>query len=97
VLILDDPIDEFTFQNLNEYNKKKLVNVGKGNFKFPEDNEADRKRNKAIKKPLTSWWKKLLTVDLDEVRISQRLHEDPCVIVSNENGYSAQMERISKA
>lgn len=100
VLLLDDPIDEFTFQNLNEYNKKKLVNVGKGNFKFPEDSEADRKRNKAIKKvfePLTSWWKKLLTADLDEVRISQRLHEDPCVIVSNENGYSAQMERISKA
>lgn len=46
---------------------------------------------------MTSWWKKLLTADLDEVRISQRLHDDPCVIVSNEHGYSAQMERISKA
>lgn len=100
VLLLDDPIDEFTFQNLNEYEKKKLVNVGKGNFKFPEDNETERKKNKAVKKayePLTSWWKKLLTSDLDEVRISQRLHEDPCVIVSSEHGYSAQMERISKA
>ncbi|EAS03085.1 heat shock protein HSP90 (macronuclear) [Tetrahymena thermophila SB210] len=100
VLLLDDPIDEFTFQNLNEYEKKKLVNVGKGNFKFPEDNETERKRNKAVKKafePLTSWWKKLLTNDLDEVRISQRLHDDPCVIVSSEHGYSAQMERISKA
>lgn len=100
VLLLDDPIDEFTFQNLNEYEKKKLVNVGKGNFKFPEDNETERKKNKAVKKayePLTSWWKKLLTSDLDEVRISQRLHDDPCVIVSSEHGYSAQMERISKA
>lgn len=77
---------------MNEYEKKKLVNVGKGNFKFPEDNETERKRNKAVKKafePLTSWWKKLLTNDLDEVRISQRLHDDPCVIVSSEHGYSA--------
>lgn len=45
-------------------------------------------------KPLTEWWKKLLSVDLDEVRISQRLVEDPCVIVSTEYGYSANMERI---
>lgn len=100
VLLLDDPIDEFTFQNLNEYEKKKLVNVGKGNFKFPEDNEGEKKRNKAIKKayePLTSWWKKRLDQELDEVRISQRLHDDPCVIVSSEHGYSAHMEKISKA
>lgn len=100
VLLLDDPIDEFTFQNLNEYEKKRLVNVGKGNFKFPEDNESERKRNKAIKKafdPLTSWWKKQLDQELDEVRISQRLHDDPCVIVSSEHGYSAHMEKISKA
>jgi len=47
--------------------------------------------------PLTTWWKKLLSADLDEVRISQRLHDDPCVIVSNESGYSARMESISKA
>lgn len=63
MLLLDDPIDEFTFQNMSEYNKKKLVNVGKGNFKFPEDNDQEKRRNKAIKKifkPLTDWWKKLL-------------------------------------
>lgn len=39
VLILDDPVDEFAFQHLNEYEKKKLVNVGKGDFKLPEDDD----------------------------------------------------------
>ena len=42
VLLLDDPVDEFTFQHLTEYEKKKLVNVGKGDFKQPEDDELTR-------------------------------------------------------
>lgn len=100
IIILDDPIDEFTFTNLNEFEKKKLQNVGKGDFKFPEDSDEERKRHKKIKKmfkPLTSWWKKLISIELDEVRISQRLVSDPCVLVSTEQGQSANMERISRA
>lgn len=64
MLLLDDPVDEFTFQHLNEYEKKKLVNVGKGDFKPPEDNDEERKRTKKLKKefqPLTDWWRKLLS------------------------------------
>lgn len=60
VLLLDDPIDEFTFQHLTEYEKKKLTNVGKGDFKFPED-DVERQKFKKLKKmfkPLTEWWKK---------------------------------------
>jgi HSP90 family molecular chaperone len=98
--LLDDPIDEFTFQHLTEFEKKKLVNVGKGDFKFPDDDDIERKRFKKLKKmfqPLTDWWKNLLSVDLENVQISQRLVDDPCVVVSTEQGYSANMERISKA
>lgn len=100
VLLLDDPIDEFTFQHLTEYEKKKLVNVGKGDFKFPDEDNNERKRFKKLKKmfkPLTEWWKKILPNDLENVIISQRLVDDPCVLVSSEYGYSANMERISKA
>mmetsp|Transcript_13362 Transcript_13362/g.1956 ORF Transcript_13362/g.1956 Transcript_13362/m.1956 type:complete len:89 (+) Transcript_13362:821-1087(+) len=73
VLILDDPIDEFTFEHLNEFEKKKLSNVGKGSFKFPEDNEEERKKFKKLKKiykPLSDWWKKLISIDLEEVKLS---------------------------
>ena len=100
VLLLDDPVDEFTFQHLNEYEKKKLVNVGKGDFKPPEDDDLTRRRNKKLKKvfqPLTDWWRKLLSETVDSVQISQRLVNDPIVVVSSESGYSANMERISKA
>ncbi|CAD8122730.1 unnamed protein product [Paramecium sonneborni] len=100
VLLLDDPVDEFTFQHLNEYKQKKLVNVGKGDFKQPEDNDEQRKKQKALKKvfqPLTDWWRKLLSESVDSVIISQRLIDDPIIVVSSESGYSANMERISKA
>lgn len=100
VLLLDDPVDEFTFQHLTEYEKKKLVNVGKGDFKQPEDDELTRQKFKKLKKifkPLTDWWSKLLSETVDQVQISQRLVHDPIVAISSESGHSANMERISRA
>jgi len=50
-----------------------MSNVGKGDFKFPEDSDTERKKFKKLKKiykPLTDWWKKIISVDLEEVRIS---------------------------
>ena len=62
VLLLDDPIDEYTMQNLAEYEKKKTKNVAKGDLKL--DSDADVKvRQKSLKKmykPLLDWWKNML-------------------------------------
>jgi heat shock protein beta len=100
VLLLDDPVDEFCMQHLNEYEKKKLVNVAKGDFKLPSDDETEKKILKKLKKmyePLTDWWKNLLREQLDTVTISERLVDDPCVVVATGYGYSAYMEKIQKA
>jgi len=99
VLLLDDPIDEYTMQHLSEYEKKKLVNIGKGDFKFPED-EEDKNRIKKLKKmyqPLTEWLKTQYKDKADQVNVSLKLVNDPMAIVSSEHGYSASMERINKA
>jgi len=99
VLLLDDPIDEYTMQHLSEYEKKKLVNIGKGDFKFPED-EDDKIRIKKLKKmyqPLTEWLKNQYKDKVDTVNVSLKLVEDPMAVVSAEHGYSASMERINKA
>lgn len=74
--------------------------MAKGEFRFPDDDDSGRKRLKKIKKlyqPLTDWWRKQESDLLESVIVSQRLVDDPCVIVSSEHGYSANMERISKA
>lgn len=101
VLLLDDPIDEFCVQNLAEYEKKKLKNVAKGELKlWDDDDETEKKKEKKIKedfKKLIDWWKKLLEKKIENIEISKRLIETPCIIVSTEHGYSASMERIQKA
>ena len=101
VLLLDDPIDEFCVQNLAEYEKKKLKNVAKGELKlWDDDDETEKKKDKKIKedfKKLIDWWKKLLEKKVENIEISKRLIETPCIIVSTEHGYSASMERIQKA
>ena len=62
VLLLDDPIDEYTMQNLAEFEKKKTKNVSKGNLKL--DSAEDLKKKKKVLKemyaPLIDWWKNLL-------------------------------------
>jgi len=100
VILLDDPIDEFCLQNVYDYEKKMLINVGKGTFIMPTDDETQKKKIKKLKKiyePLTDWWKKLLPDKLEVVTISERLVDDPCLVVGSVYGYSATMERISKA
>jgi len=67
---LDDPIDEFCFQHLTEYEKKRFVNVGKGDFKLPEDDDMGRRKIRKLRKmfePLTNWWRDLMSEAIETV------------------------------
>lgn len=58
VFLFDEPIDEYAFQRVGNFEGKTLVNIAKGDFKLPED-DSERRRTKALKKtfsPLTEWW-----------------------------------------
>ena len=50
VILCDDPIDEYVFNTLREYEGKNIVNVGKGDFKMPDDDELERKKLKFLTK-----------------------------------------------
>jgi len=100
VLLMDDPIDEFTVQSLSEYEKKKLKNVSKGGLNLWDDDEKEKQREKLIQKDfivLVDWWKKVLGDQVDKVAVSNRLTDTPCVVLTSEHGYSSQMEKIQKA
>ncbi|OMJ81410.1 hypothetical protein SteCoe_18146 [Stentor coeruleus] len=102
VLLLDDPIDEYTVNTINEYERMHLQNVGASDWVIPEeDEEFARKKEKALKKhyeTLLDWFKGLMKGKVQEVTISRKLHEEPSVITtSGDDGQSANMERISKA
>ena len=91
VLYFVDPIDEYMIQNMKEYEKIKLVDVSKEVIEF--NNDEDMTDNKG----LVDYLKKTLEKKVQDVKISNRLNDTPCVLVTTEQGWSANMERIVKS
>ena len=64
VLILDDPIDEFTTQHLSEYEKRKVKSIAKDDLSVLDANDEPSKEKlqklKEMYKPLTDWLKDYL-------------------------------------
>lgn len=100
VLILDDPIDEFAMQHLTEYEKRKIKSITKNDVNVLGKDEVAQKKLKKLKeiyKPLTDWWKEFLGKDVENVRVSDKLEEDPIFILTSNYGYSATMEKVNRA
>jgi molecular chaperone HtpG len=99
VLFMVDPIDEYSVQQLKEYDGKKLVCVTKEGLEIEED-EDEKKRMEELKskfEPLTRHMKEILGDKVEKVAVSERIVDSPCVLVTGEYGWSANMERIMKA
>jgi molecular chaperone HtpG len=99
VLFMTDPIDEYMVNQLKEYDGKKLVSVTKEGLELPEDEEEKKKFEEAVAKfePLCKAMKDILDKKVEAVTVSKRLVKSPCVIVTGQYGWSANMERIMKA
>lgn len=100
VLLMDQPIDEFAVNNLTEFEGVKMKNISKGDLRFNDETELERKKEKKIRKifePLTKWFKTILKDEVETVTISRRLVSEPLVAVASEYGFTANMERIQNA
>nr|CAC38753.1 heat shock protein 90 [Dendronephthya klunzingeri] len=99
VLYMTEPIDEYSIQQLKEYDGKKLVSVTKEGLELPEDEEEKKKREEqnAAFEELCKLIKEILDKKVEKVVLSNRLVSSPCCIVTSQYGWSANMERIMKA
>lgn len=101
VVFFTEPIDEYAFAQVTDYESTKFVDISRENVKFKdEDEDLVKRREKAYKaqfKPLTKWLKKIYGSSVMRIAISNRLGSSPAIVSSSAYGQSANMERIMRA
>lgn len=99
VLFMVDPIDEYAVQQLKEYEGKKLISATKEGLDIADDEQEKKafEEAKAKCENLCKLMKEVLDDKVEKVVISSRLADSPCVLVTGEYGWTANMERIMKA
>jgi len=98
VLYLIDPIDEYVIQQLKDFDEKKLKNCSKEGLDIEdEDDKKKLEEQKAAFEGLCTLVKEVLGDKIEKVLVGTRMQESPCVLVTSEWGWSANMERIMKA
>ena len=99
VLFMVDPIDEYCVQQLREYQGNQLICVTKESLKFDYNDDEKKQWETYVNefKPLTEKIKKILGSSVEKVVLSERVVDSPCVLVTSDYGWTANMERIMKA
>ena len=92
VLYMTDPLDEYLVQQLADYKDHKMVNCTKEGLDLEKNDEAVKDWEKTCAKI-----KEILGGKVKEVKVTSRLVQRPCVLVSDAYGWTANMERIMKA
>jgi molecular chaperone HtpG len=98
VLFMVDPLDEYVTQQLKDYGDKKLICITKENLQLDEDNEKENfEQVKKDYENVCKFIKETIGDDIEKVVVSNRLDSSPCVLVTSEYGWTANMQRIMKA
>merc|ERR1712127_1094034 len=99
VLYMVDPIDEYSVQQLKEFEGKKLICASREGLAMDEDEDEKKafEEAKAKSEGLCTLMKEVLDDKVEKVVVSNRLADSPCCLVTGEYGWSANLERIMKA
>lgn len=93
VIYLLDDVDEFVMQTLQQFREKKFKNALQGDLDLDSEDEKKELEQKSNEnKELLDFMKEALP-DCSEVKISNRLSEDPVCLSAGE-GVSFEMEKV---
>jgi molecular chaperone HtpG len=100
VLYMVDALDEYVTQQLKEYGEHKLICITKENLDLPLDESSEKETFESLKKDYEktcTYMKTVLGDSVEKVIVSNRLESSPCILATNQFGWTANMERIMKA
>lgn len=100
-----EPIDDFVFSHLSEFDGKKLLSADRADLDLPEDKKEKKeaeagdaeKLDKNVAASLTKWMKEVLGDRVKEVSASKRLVDSPAIIVNPDGFMTSSMERVMRA
>ena len=98
VLLLSDRVDEWLTSSLTEFDGKEMQSVTKGALDLGDATDEDEKKVQEQQAEELKGLVERVTASLGdkvkEVRLTYRLTNSPACLVSDENGMSANLERI---
>jgi len=99
VLYMTDPIDEYAIQQLREFEDHKLICATKDGLDIDKTDDEKKKEEEEVKayEALCKKVKEILGDKVEKVKVSHRIVDSPCCLVTGAHGWSANMERIMKA
>ncbi|WFB35237.1 molecular chaperone HtpG [Kiritimatiellota bacterium B12222] len=102
VLFFVDTIDEWVIPALDSYEEKPLKAINRGGVDLDSEDEkkekeASRKQAEETYKPVVEALKTALKDQVKDVRLSDRLTDSSAVLVADDSGLDANMERMMKA
>jgi len=95
VVYMVDALDEYLVQSLTEFDGTPLQSITKEGLKLGDEDKLAKQKEEL--KPLTDWLGGVYGERVEKVTVSNRIAKSPCVLVSGQFGWSANMERIMKA
>ena len=102
VLLLHDRVDEWVVAHLTQFDGKELQSVSRGDLDLGglADSEEEAKRKQETERslePLVERVRKALGDKAKEVRLTHRLVDSPACLVTEQDGISANLERVLRA
>ncbi|KNC84543.1 hypothetical protein SARC_03246 [Sphaeroforma arctica JP610] len=95
-----EPVDEYLFQHVTEYEGKKFQDVSKPGVELEKKGKKGKAHQKELTQqydPLTNYITKLFKEDVETVRLSELLDQSPAALVTGQMGLSGNMQRLMKA
>ncbi|MFA1015500.1 molecular chaperone HtpG [Dubosiella newyorkensis] len=97
VLLFNAEVDEFVVQTLMEYREHSFQNASQGDLDLDSEEEKKELEEKTqSNQSLLDFMKETLKGEVEDVRLSSRLVDDPVTLVAG-NGMSFEMEKVYAA